>query len=77
MSPTQGRKLVKINIFPNITFDEDELVERFGYYEKSTVSLSNNKILAKYYFKHINITFLVIQEDKTFIGFTEGNAFLQ
>lgn len=77
MSPAEGRKWVKKNIIPVITFVEDELVDRFDKYEKSATSLSNNKTLIKYYFKHINITFFVVQEDQTIIGFSDGKGFLK
>lgn len=77
MSSADGHKWVKKNIIPIMTFAEDEFVDRFGNYEKSTVRLSNNKTLNKYYFNRINITFFVVQENQTIIGFSDGKGFLQ
>ena len=77
MSPAEGRKWVKKNITPNMTFAEDDLVDRFGQYKKYITSLNNHKTLAKYYFKHISITFFVVQENQTIIGFTDGKGFLE
>lgn len=54
----------------------DEFIDRFGNYETSITGLSNNKTLVKYYFKRINITFFVIQENKTIIGFSDGKGFM-
>ena len=77
MSSAEGRKWVKKNIIPAMFFSENEFVERFGNYEKVTNSLTNKKTLEKYYFKHIDITFFVVQEDKTLIGFCNGKGYLK
>ena len=77
MSYAEGRIWVKKNIIPVMTFTEDKLVERFGKYEKTTERLTSKKILEKYYFKRIDMTFFVIQEDKTLIGFCEGKGFIK
>lgn len=77
MSPVKGRKWVKKNITPATAFSEDEFVERFGNYEKAIESLTNKKTLEKYYFKRINMTFFVLQEHQTLIGFCEGKGFLK
>ena len=77
MSPAKGRKWVKKNIIPVMAFSEDEFIDRFGNYEKATENLINKKTLEKYYFKRIDMTFFIIQEDKTLIGFCEGKGFLK
>ena len=77
MPSAEGRKWVKKNIIPAMFFSENEFVERFGNYEKVTNSLINKKTLEKYYFKHIDITFFVVQEDKTLIGFCNGKGYLK
>ena len=80
MSPTEGRKWVKKNIILGMTFIEEELVDRFGQYEKNTDRLRNNKTLTtltKYYFKHINLTFFVMQENQTIIVFSDGKGFME
>ena len=77
MSSAEARKWVKKNIIPSMFFSENEFVERFGNYEKVTNSLTNKKTLEKYYFKRIDMTFFVIQEDKTLIGFSYGKGFIK
>ena len=64
MSKDAGRDWVKHNLPLRSQFNLDDLVQRFGEYEKKT---TGNVEL--YYFKRIDMTFFVFSASQEFVGF--------
>ena len=65
MSKKTGHNWVKHNLPLRSQFNLDDLVQRFGEYEKKT---TGNVEL--YYFKRIDMTFFVLSASHEFVGFT-------
>lgn len=64
MSKKAGRDWVKHNLPLRSLFNLDDMVQRFGTYEKKT---TGNVEL--YYFKHIDMTFFVFSAYRELVGF--------
>lgn len=64
MSKKAGRDWVKHNLPLRSQFNLDDLVQRFGNYEKKT---TGNVEL--YYFRRIDMTFFVFSDSREFVGF--------
>ena len=64
MSKKAGRDWVKHNLPLRSQFNIDDLVQRFGEYEKK-----NTGNVELYYFKRIDMTFFVFSASQEFVGF--------
>ena len=67
-----GRAWVKKNIFVSSHFALSELEERLGEYEKTIDYHYKTFTLEKYYFKYVDITFLVMQNSNNLFGYIFG-----